>query len=177
MASKSRKWTRKDFADSASYQKWKASGKSKALPYERAGYNSDYAYRKARKQYTGYVKSTKLYPVPAPEKLRKVVESQQKSIKNGRIDRSLVKPRISSGKSLNYSVQIRIVFSDGSTRDMGRKFPSLPTVKRVEKEVKNLLSSQAYFKSVYGARSDPEDSGKNVESVSIVRVTAPRKVA
>jgi hypothetical protein len=177
--SSSRRFMRSDFADSKAFQAWKAKGIPKAKPFERAGFATDYQYRKARKAYKSYVKNTRAHPVPEPKQLRRAVVSQQKAVKAGRIDRSLVKPRRSSGKSPNYAVAVRVTFTDGSTRDFSRKFPILPTVKKVEREVIKLFTNADYFRAIYGSKSDPAHSGSSIESVVIQNVTAPtvKKVA
>jgi hypothetical protein len=168
-----RQWKRSDFADAQAFRAWKAKGSPKAKPFERAGFATDYQYRKARKSYAGYVKNTKAHPVPEPTKIRKAVQSQQKSAKAGRIDRSLVKSRRPSGKSPNFAVAVRVTFTDGTTRDFSRKFPTLPTVKKVEREVIRLFTNADYFRAIYGSKSDPAHSGSSIESVVIQNVTAP----
>jgi len=111
---KPRQWKRSDFASTDAYRTWKEKGTPKAKPFERAGFSTDYQYRKARKSYKAYVRNTSVYPVPDPTRIRKTVESQKRSQAAGRIDRSIMVPRKASGKAKRYTVYTKATFKEKS---------------------------------------------------------------
>lgn len=174
MSTKPRQWKRADFADAKAYQAWKAKGKSKALPYERAGFPTDYQYRKARKSFASYVKNTKAFPTPDPKSLKKVVTSQERSKKAGRIDKSIMVPRKKSGKAKRFTVYTKATFADGTHKMVPLQVPKLPTVKGATKLTLMRLKDPRVWKAYYGAKSDPADLANQViESIEITGVVLP----
>jgi len=173
MTSKARKWTRSDFANTKAYRAWKEKGSPKARPFERAGFATDYQYRKARKEFAAYVKNTKAHPVPAPTSIRKAVESQKRSIKAGRIDKSIMVPRKASGKAKRYTVYAKATFSDGSHKIVPLQVPKLPTVKGATRLTLMRLKDPRVWKAYYGAKSDAADPSLNIDSVEITGVVLP----
>jgi hypothetical protein len=169
-----RRWKRSDFADAKAYQAWKAKGSPKARPFERAGFATDYQYRKARKEFASYVKNTKAHPVPEPTKLRKTVDSQKRSIKAGRIDKSIMVPRKATGKAKRFTVYAKATFADGSHKIVPLQVPKLPTVKGATRLTLMRLKDPRVWKAYYGAKSDPGDiANMHVESVEITGVILP----
>jgi hypothetical protein len=174
VASKPRKPTRSDFANIEAYRAWKAKGTPKARPFERAGFATDYQYRKARKDFKSYVKNTNVHPIPEPTKLRKAVESQKRSIKSGRIDKSIMVPRKASGKAKRFTIYAKATFADGTHKIVPLQVPKLPTVKGATRLALMRLKDPRVWKAYYGAKSDPGDlANMQVESVDITGVILP----
>jgi len=171
---KPRQWKRSDFASTDAYRTWKEKGTPKAKPFERAGFSTDYQYRKARKSYKAYVRNTSVYPVPDPTRIRKTVESQKRSQAAGRIDRSIMVPRKASGKAKRYTVYTKATFADGTHKMVPLQVPNLPTVKRATRLTLMRLKDPRVWKAYYGAKSDPGDiANLEVESVEITGVILP----
>ena len=167
---KARVWRRDDFTDSASFQAWKASGRKTAKPYERAGFSTDYQYRKARKAFKNYASHK---PLPDVRQLKRVTTSQAKSKQAGRIDKSLLTARRPGGKSRQYAVAVNVKFKDGESRAFSIRFPNLPSEKRVIREAALRISDPGVFTGYYGKKSDPESPTREVETISVINVTKP----
>jgi hypothetical protein len=169
-----KKWRRPDFVDSAAFQAWKAKGTPVAKPFERAGFATDYQYRKARKAFKAYTHNNpKNFPMPPVQKLRRVVTQQQRSAKAGRIDRSIIVERKASGKSKRFTVFVAVFASNGQFRIFGIRFPRQPTVKTVIREAKKRALDPELWNAHYGQKSDPFDEEIEIMSIEILSVVKP----
>ena len=168
--SRAKRWMRKDFVDSKSFQAWKATGRAYASPYERGGFATDYQYRKARKEYKLLNAEQQ---VPKPNLLQRAVASFKRSRAANRIDRSLFHKRDPSGKSLKYSVAAMVYFTDGTSRGYSIQYATIPTVRRVQKDILHRVENPSSHLA-HAPTSDPFNEQLEVESIGIVGVTKPR---